>query len=564
MTTKNPYTTSYEILQKEFKEEYEALMNSIQKPNPPNNIKKKIQYATKKQELLKKLYNELLEKQNKSKSYSLYNTNEITRKLRENITATIQRKITANKRSEAILLKQRESAIFNLDNEFKKSKSLVDTIIPHKDLFNTVYDTARQDIEFELICIKKKQTTCKYDVYKNVMQNIVEYMNAVYGKTISDNNQSIEITMKTEELKKSLSVAGNEKPIQTNSIEHPNIYLELLKKLQDNSLPSKRIVTPTPSKTPVNPSFSLSSSSFKNMHNKFAPAPSSAPLSPAPASAPPSAAPAPPSPAPNTVLQTTQHDPPANKPPTNKPPTNVPPTNDPPAAYLVIQTDTNGELVHDTMPVGSTLKPLTDRQTMYLISVSDPKNKDSYTIKTRVSGEKSVENLRKELNKVPLPPRNIQRTTAELVVVKAQTVLQNKINAFLKQEKNVRTTGAYDATISSAQSVVDAATDAKEKTQRLLDILQTKKNNKSVKSSIAVAQHEIKDYESVLIDYKQKIHDLQQNKKNTASFTGTPIVNPTISTSNEAVAFARGIGGKRRTTVRRQPSKRAVKRSSRK
>lgn len=272
----------------------------------------------------------------------------------------------------------------------------------------------------------------------------------------------------------------------------------------------------------TNQSSSFKLQSFKNIHSQFAP----------------------PSALPKTVLQTTQHD--------------------PPAAYLVIQTDTNGELVHVTMPVGSTLKPLTDRETMYLISVSDPINKDSYTIKTRVSGEKSVENLRKELNKVPLPPRNIQRTTAGLDAVKAQTVLKNKIDAFSKQAKNVRTTGAYDATISSAQSVVDAATDAKEKTQRLLDILQNKQNNNSVKKSTAVAQHDIEYYESVLIDYNKKIVDLQQNKRNTALFTGTQTVNPPITTSTEAAAFARGMGGKRRTTVRRQQLKRAVKRSSRK
>jgi len=232
----------------------------------------------------------------------------------------------------------------------------------------------------------------------------------------------------------------------------------------------------------------------------------------------------------------------------------VPTNND---HYFVLQTiKENGELIHDTKPVGSTLEPLTDKQTMYLISVSDPKNKDKYTIKSRVSGEKSVEALRKELNTVLLPARNIQKINAGLAVVKAQTVLQSAITAFLKQEKQIRTTGAYDTTISSAQSVLDAATDAKEKTQLLLDILQLKKSNNSIKKSIALAQKEIEEYDTVLTDYKEKINELERNKKNTKSFTGALPIHSDVNPSNEATAFARGIGGKRRTQKKKKDRQR--------
>ena len=193
-----------------------------------------------------------------------------------------------------------------------------------------------------------------------------------------------------------------------------------------------------------NPAFQLPS--FGNMHRSFAPTPS---------------------------LETTQHEPAA---------TSIT-TNNKSEHYLVLQTNTaNGSLQHTIRPVGSPLAALPPKQSMYLIAVPDRANKSSYVIKKRVTGEKSVEDVRSELNEVVLPvKRNTNRMNASLKAIHART-------AWEKATRN--SDGSHEAKKRTAE----LASAAKEKTEALLALLQRRPPTNETKKAITVAKKELEEY----------------------------------------------------------------------
>ena len=111
------------------------------------------------------------------------------------------------------------------------------------ELVDTVYEAARQDIEFSFKCLKKYNKDCKYEIYKNVIVTINEYLidvqNLYHRKTngvVSQKNieeASNKLIITTEKLRNSLFVAGDGKDVHENIIFiHPsNIYLELWARL---------------------------------------------------------------------------------------------------------------------------------------------------------------------------------------------------------------------------------------------------------------------------------------------------------------------------------------------
>jgi len=196
--------------------------------------------------------------------------------------------------------------------------------------------------------------------------------------------------------------------------------------------------------TNENPSFKLPS--FGNMHRSFAPTQS---------------------------LETTQHEPAATSTTTNNKSEH----------YLVLQTNTaNGSLQHTIRPVGSPLAALPPKQSMYLIAVPDRANKSTYAIKKRVTGEKSVEDVRSELNEVVLPvKRNTNRMNASLEAINART-------AWEKATRN------SDGSHVAKKRIAELASAAKEKTEALLALLHRRPPTNETKKAITVAKKELEEY----------------------------------------------------------------------
>lgn len=200
--------------------------------------------------------------------------------------------------------------------------------------------------------------------------------------------------------------------------------------------------------TNKNPAFKLPS--FGNMHQSFAPTQS---------------------------LETTQHEPAATS------TVHYNREHNKNEHYLVLQTNTaNGSLQHTIRPVGSPLAALPPKQSMYLIAVPDRANKSTYMIKKRITGEKSVKDVRSELNEVVLPvKRNTNRMKASLEAIHARTAWE-------------KTTRNSDGSHEAKKRIAELASAAKEKTEALLALLQRRPPTNETKKAIRVAKKELEEY----------------------------------------------------------------------